>query len=306
MQLIPITLKIASLLAQYLYANKRLDLPGIGTFLLDQSAVIDEKSKNNPVTDGIRFQSNPSIRDVADLVNYISTKSGKMKVLAESDLDSHIQVVQQFLNINKPFSFDGIGTLVRIKQGEYEFTPGHTVTTKLKTDIIDKDKPAVSRKENVDAKYQAFLATPVLKSKWKKPVVSLLIVAGIGLAILAGYLISNRHTDGGEALVSGNSIEQTPLLVDSSQIKKPAADTVKQTITNPVEKYKYVLEVCGPKRAARRYAQLKDIDWNVQVETSDSVRYKLYMLLPATSDTTHKMDSLTALSGKKVYIEHQN
>jgi hypothetical protein len=305
-------LKIANLLAQYLYTNKRLDLPGIGTFLLDQSIIIDEKSKNNPVTEAIRFQSNPSIRDVADLVNYISTKSGKMKVLAESDLESHIQIVQQFLNINKPFSFDGIGTLVKIKQGEFEFTPGNVVSTKLKTDVAEKDKPALSKKENVDAKYQAFLATPVIKSKWKKPVITLLIIAGIGLAVLGGYVISTRQT-GGEALVSGNSIDQPALIPDSSQSNAVAADTTKK-MPSP-ESYKYVLEITKGSKAFRRYTQLKDTDLKlkdtnlsdaIQMETTDSVQYKLFVRLPVSDDTTKVMTSLASFLGKKVYIEHQN
>jgi hypothetical protein len=43
------------------------------------------------------------------------------------------------------------------------------------------------------------------------------------------------------------------------------------------------------------------------METADSVSFKLYLLLPMTNaDTTHILDSLTAFTGKKVYIEHQN
>lgn len=296
-------MKIATLLAQYLYTNKRLDLPGIGTFLLDPSALTDEKNKHHPgFSQGVSFESNPSIRDVADLVNYISAKSGKMKVLAESDLESHLQVVQQFLNINKPFLFDGIGTLNRLKQGEYEFTPGTAIDTKLK-EHPEKEKQAVSKKD-VDAKYQAFLATPAVKSPWRKPVITLLIFAGIGLAVWGAYTISNNRSQP-EALVSGNSIEQPGAAPDTTQHVAPA-DTIKAAPT-PTN-YKYILEVCRATRAFKRMKTLKDskLASYVQLETQDSVKYKIFMLLPISTDTTRIIDSLSAFLAKKVYIEHQN
>lgn len=298
-------MKIAHLLAQYLYTHKRLDLPGIGTFLLNPSAIVEEKSKHHSaLSEGISFQNNPAIRDVAALVNYISEKSGKMKVLAESDLESHLQVVQQFLNINKPFLFDGIGTLVRAKQGEYEFTPGDTINTKLKSDP-DKDKQVLSKKDNVDAKYQAFLATPAIKTPWKKPVIALLIVAGIGLAIWAGYTISNNRTNPDE-LVSGSGVESTELVPDSSQLKTTIVDSSAKTAI--ASNYKYVLEVCKATRAFKRLKTLQDTKLAplLQLETKDSVQYKLFVMLPITPDTTRTIDSLTAFLGKKVYIERQN
>jgi len=296
-------LKIAHLLAQYLYTNKRLDLPGIGTFLLSPSAVVEEKSKHHSaLSDGISFQNNPAIRDVAALVNYISEKSGKMKVLAESDLESHLQVVQQFLNINKPFLFDGIGTLVRAKQGEYEFTPGDTINPRKS----DPDKKEVlSKKDNVDAKYQAFLATPAVKTPWKKPVIALLIVAGIGLAIWAGYTISNNRNNSDD-LVSGAGVESTEIVPDSSQLKTTIVDSAANA--SVASNYKYVLEVCKATRAFKRLKTLQDTKLAplLQLETKDSVQYKLFVMLPMTNDTTRTIDSLTAFLGKKVYIERQN
>ena len=56
----------------------------------------------------------------------------------------------------------------------------------------------------------------------------------------------------------------------------------------------------------RRYKQLRENLWDVSMETKDSVDFKLFLLLPMRSDTTHVVDSLTALTGKRVYIEYQN
>ena len=301
-------MKIAYLLAQYLYSNKRLDLPGIGTFTLDPSVIIDtEQNKQRSVLpDGISFQNNPAIRTVPELVNYICSNSGKMKVLAESDLESHLQMIQQFLNINKPFSFEGIGTLVKVRPGAFEFTPAHILSNKPKNNP-EKDKQTLSKKENVDAKYQAYLATPTVKSRWTKPVVVLLILCGIGLAIWGGYTISTKQNQTAEATLSENNVEQSVPATDSTQLNKSASAMSQQTDKRS-DSYKYVLEIAKRNRAFNRLKTLKDSKLSnvVQMETADSVQYKLFVLLPVTSDTTRVIDSLTAFLGKKVYIERQN
>ena len=300
------TLKLAYLIAQYLYANKRLDLPGIGSFILDPSIIIDtENSKHrSPMPEGISFQNNPSIQNAPDLVNFISSKSGKMKVLAESDLESHLQMIHQFLNINKPFSFDGIGTLIKVRQGVCEFTPGHIITNKPK-DNPEKEKQTLSKKENLDAKYMAYLATPAVKSYWKKPVVALLILCGIGFTLWGGYTISTKQNQTAEATLSENNLDPAVPETNTVQVNKDSAIVQKPNIT---ASYKYVLEIAKATRAFNRLKTLKDSKLSnvVQMETADSVQYKLFVLLPATTDTTRAIDSLTAFLGKKVYIERQN
>jgi hypothetical protein len=301
-------LKLAYLLAQYLYTNKRLDLPGIGTFLLDPAVIIEtENNKNRPaLPEGISFQNDATIQNSPELVSYISSKSGKMKVLAESDLESHLQMVQQFLNINKPFSFEGIGTLVKIKQGEYAFTQGNSITDKLK-DNSQKEKQGLSKKETVAAKYQAYLATPVARSRWRKPVIIVLALCGISLAIWGGYTISTRQSENTKEPVVENNIDQTTHVIDSSQFIKPDSAATQKAITQSAN-YKYVLEISKAYKAFKRYKTLKDTKLSdvVRLETSDSVQYKLFVLLPVTTDTTRIIDSLTSFLGKKVYIEHQN
>jgi hypothetical protein len=66
---------------------------------------------------------------------------------------------------------------------------------------------------------------------------------------------------------------------------------------------KFILEVCNNKRAFERYSRLKTFLWNVQMETKDSINYKLFLVLPvAATDTSRYIDSLSQLYGKKVYI----
>jgi hypothetical protein len=301
-------LKLAYVLAQYLYSNKRLDLPGIGTFKLDPSVVIDNdnNSRRSTTPEGISFESNASILDAPELISYISAKTGKMKALAIADLESHIELAKQFLNIGRPYSFEGIGSLVKTRPGEFEFTPGTIISDKSSKETTGSDAQGLSKKETVDAKYQAFLSTPVTKSRWKKPVVALLILCGIGLAVWAGYTISANNTEDNEATVAETSNEQTTPYIDSSKLNTP--DTVVVPKSTVSDKYKYVLEVLNANRAFKRYKQLKETELAevVGMETTDSVQYKLFVLYPSTTDTSKTITSLTAFLGKKVYIEHQN
>lgn len=301
-------MKLAYLLAQYLYTNKRLDLPGIGTFLLDPSVIIDNESNKhrNALPEGISFQCNSSIRNVPELVNFISAKAGKMKSLAESDLESHLQMVQQFLNISKPFTFEGIGTLVKIKTGQFEFIPGNSITDKIK-DNKEKDVHGLTKKDTVDEKYQAYLATPAIKSRWRKPVIVMLILCGIGLAIWGGYTISTNQAEKTEGVLGENNTNESTPVIDSSQLKKPDSIIAEKPIPQH-DNYKYVLEIAKGNRAFKRFKTLKDSKLSdvVQLETTDSIQYKLFVLLPVSTDTTRAIDSLTSFLGKKVYIERQN
>jgi hypothetical protein len=298
-------LKLAYLLAQYLYTNKRLDLPGIGTFFLDPSVIIDtENSKQrNLMPEGISFKSNSSIHESPELISYISAKSGKMKALAISDLESHLELAQQFLNIGKPFSFEGIGNLVKLRQGEFEFTPGTIITEKIK-DAADKETPRTSKKDTTEAKYSAFLSTPAAKSRWKKPVAAFLVICGIALAIWGGYTIATKNSGDDSNDVSETNTEQTIPVSDTSFLNKPDTTVIQKA--KLADNYKYILEIAKAKRAFQRYNQLKTNQWKVELETADSVDYKLFLLLPASPDTTRIVDSLTAMTGRKVYIEHQN
>lgn len=293
------TLKIAYLLAQYLYTHKRLDLPGIGTFKLDPSVNIDtdNNKQRSALSDGVSFENNSSLPEPMDLVNYISSKAGKMKALAIADLECHLELAHQFLNIGKPFAFEGIGSLVKLKKGEFAFTPGSVISERAK-EPAEKDVHGITKKDNVDAKYQAFLSTPVIKTPWKKPVVALLVLCGIALAIWAGYSISGQDDENNDATLTAATVDATVPVVDSSMIKK--ADSIAAIPTT----YKYVLEIAKAQRAFKRLEVLKDNGWDAKMETKDSVQYKLFLILPVTTDTTWKKDSLTALGGRKVYIEH--
>ena len=187
------SVKIPPLLAQYLYCHQRLDLPGLGTFLLDNTAIsaLENSKQRSALLEGVSFKSNPSLKESPDLIGFIAQKTGKMKALAASDLDSHLRTAEQFLNIGKPFALEGIGIISKGKQGEIEFTPITVSPDKVK-EYNTKETESSSQKESSSDGYESFLSPSKTNLEWKKPVVALLLVCGIGLTIWGGYEISKK------------------------------------------------------------------------------------------------------------------
>ena len=296
-------MKIPSLLAQYFYCHQRLDLPGIGTFLLDNASLsaLQNSKQRSAMLDGVRFESKPFLKDTPDLIAFIAEKTGKMRALAAADLDSHLVLAEEFLNIGKPFAFEGIGIITKLKPGEFDFTPVSILTEKVKDFQTRDTEPAPAKESNSEKKYESFLSPSKTKAGWKKPVVALILVCGIGAAVWSGYVISQRVKKTNKAPLSENNPSEPQPVADTASIYKDTVAT--QIVPQADPDYKYVLEVAKSKRAFKRYNQLKELDWNVQLETTDSIQFKLFMKLPV-SDTSKTLDSLMAMTGKKVYIEY--
>ena len=208
--------------------------------------------------------------------------------------------------MGKPYLFEVIGILSKVKPGEYEFTSIAVQTDKVKQLNTPEETQAVTVEES-SSKYETFLSKPKAKTNWQKPVAVLAVIAGIGVTVWGGYVISKKNLKPQETSVTDTTNQVVAVHQDTTAIVPPVADSVSPIKQEPVQAngYKYVLEVAKSKRAFKRYHQLLDNRWNVQLETKDSVQYTLFMRLPV-SDTSKTLDSLTAMTGRKVYIEYSN
>lgn len=298
-------LRLATLLAQFLYSHKRLDLPGMGSFLMHESypseAETGRHQKNTPAQ-SISFENNLHVALSPELIHYISSRTGKIKALAAADLDSHLELAHQFMNIGKPFVFEGIGTVVKIRSGEFEFTPGPL------HDII-KDQPpkethVSAAKEEAPTDYKSVFYPQKPKTRWKKPVAVILLLAGLVFAIWGGYTVYKRtKVKKDQPPTSKNEVELIPEK-DTTALRIDTAPKVADPIITPAGTFKFVLESSPAERAFTRFSKLKTFQWDVQMETKDSLTYTIFMLLPASaSDTTRLIDSLRMLTGRKVWVE---
>ena len=301
-------MKVAPLLAQYLYVNKRLDLPGLGSFILDPSTVIEpETGKHNKVTilEGVSFERNTTIKDTSVLVNFISSQTGTMKALAAADLDSHLGLALQFLNIGKPFLLEGIGTLTKVKSGEFSFTPGLSLPASLKEQNTKEIASAYQNDESL-SDYKSVFYARKKNMTWKKPVAILLLITGLAVAIWGGYMVYKKTiTDESGSVQVKTNDDETVLVADTAELQKSNQVQSNQVaVPLPAGNYKFILETSDAKRAFSRLSKLKTFQWPAQMETKDSVSFTLYMLLPVTAaDTSRVLDSLSRLNGKRVRIE---
>ena len=274
-------MKISPLLAQFLINNKQLSLAGLGRFTLSDSGEIN-------------FQHDAYVKEDAELVKFIAENTGKMKSLVASDLDSNLELARQFLNIGKPYLFEGIGTLTKNKFGTIEFIQGNYLQEKNKENTGDgRDKTSTT--ENSFTDYEEMFSPKKPGTPATKRIVTWLIaIAGLSLAVFGGYIVYTKTKNKKEPVVIKEDIQ--PAITNDTLTQKVDSIT---PITKPVDTsgiYRFVIEKAARQRAFFRYNHLRENLIDVKMDTKDSVLFNLYFLLPSTpADTAKKRDSLQRL-----------
>jgi hypothetical protein len=321
-------LKISVLVAQYFYQHKVLNLPDIGSFYLDDAVDIHTIADRNSrdLIEHIHFAQKKIARPDDELINFIRKHTGKIKPLAESDLETFIADGKLMLNIGKPFHIEGIGTLQKNKEGVYEFTPGQPVVqrlespTPLTTHDHEPEKPFKMRSVFDDDPNEGRNASI------RRIAIGIGIVVGLGIIIWGGYsLFSSKvkqspstataatvnpddspqtsqylHNidDPKKALADVISKDSTHIgetnTADTISVVKatpPPVTTTTPVATGPSKMYKYILQTTKFKATAdKMYNKLKP---RVVLEAVDSTLYKIVISLPGTpADTTRIKDSL--------------
>lgn len=324
-----------------MYQNKKLDLPGIGSFTLDAGAVIPQESDRigQVPASGITFKNaNIAVADEA-LILFIKEQTGKMKSLASADLDFYLTTGRQLLNIGKMFYLEGIGTLVKNKEGKLDFTPGDYMVAKLED-------------PNAERKSTSFDEAPRQQETANSNSRQMLLLIGLigGLIVIGwgGYYLYKRNTyveptaenkatvipesaaprtDTTTAATSGDTngtaaktdtvakstapASTQPTTTPTTQASTPPVTAPAPVVANPVPTgdqslFRFViLQTANKNRALRRYNQLLGYQLNIKLEQRDSAYFKLYFPIAATiRDTTHIRDSLADVYAAHVTIEH--
>jgi hypothetical protein len=282
-------LKFDTLLAQYLYQHKKLNLPGIGTFEADASYGVADEGDKIKSPESISYRNVRVLQPDDDLIDFIKTHTGKMKPLALSDLEDYVALGKQFLNIGKPFFIEGIGTLKLTKDGRYEFTPGAYVTTKLEDPNFEKSENRTAGEYREDRiRYEQN------NGSIKKALLVVGILATLALIGWAGYYLytMSANTEDPVAIPESNRAET---IVQDSLDNARISDSLNAAALadSNAGKYKFIVERTTKARAMRRYNDLISFGSKIKYETTDSVNYRLFYLLPATpADTTRIRDSI--------------
>ncbi len=220
-------MKIAALLAEYLNRHGQLDLPGVGSFRLGPG-----EGNEGSSPDGLEFSYNPAIKENTDLVDFIAGDTGKLKALAAADLDSHLAQVRQFLNIGKPFLFEGIGSLIKLQTGEYALATGNQFHEKMKAVTAREIQQTATPAESFSQLGNKKGRTGDSVNRWRRPLIGLIVLAGLALAVWGGYIIYKMAVAKNKRANKNDLDKVEPVsLADTSQQRN---DTIKlnQVVTN--------------------------------------------------------------------------
>ncbi|HUS02536.1 MAG TPA: hypothetical protein VMY77_12450 [Chitinophagaceae bacterium] len=293
-------MKIEQVLVQQLYSNKKITLQGIGSFSLDSSVSLPVDSDKGIVLpeNAISFDYNPRAGEDEALIDTIVVHTKKIKPLASADLDSFLMLGRQFLNIGKPFTIEGLGTLDKAQTGELVFIPGHFVTPKI-------EAPKALKENETEEKSGLF---PDYDSEVRgSGSRTILIIVGIillGGAAWAAYYFFNKKT--AQAEINEPQTEQTN--IDSTAVKKDTLVSTPPPVTTDGYTFKIVFKVTKDKQdALKTFNKFKEYGHKVIMYTTDSITYKVAEAFTVSlSDTTRIKDSLNRFYYQgKAHVEVQ-
>jgi hypothetical protein len=305
-------LKIPLLLVQYLYDNRKMSLPGLGIFTLDESVVLPEENDRIQLSmpNAVQFQNANIAAADKELINFICENTGKIRPLAISDLDSYLNLGTEMLNIGKPFHLEGIGTITKNKTGKFDFTPGEYTLIRENTPSSDQGRRKVYAK---DKKQVSFPPTIQNRNMLKL----LALIAALVIVGLGGWLMYKKNSPAASEKITDTSSvvkEQQAVPSDSLAGTKARHDTAKpasaanvhsMVAKNDVTNYKFViLATYNKPHALKRYKQLISFDLKAHLYQKDSTFFKVYFQFPALAkDTIQIKDSLRKQYAHTVTIE---
>jgi len=303
-------LKLPLLLAQYLYQQKKLTLPGIGTFVIESSQpTSNSEEKSHSSTAPVRFQESNEKEFAPELIDYIRLQTGKMKTLAHADLNSYLNDIKEFINFGKPCYLEGIGTITKNRDNSYTFVPGETISTPGKPEqkFVMSEKP-VALHEN-----EYYTETPT-RSTARNLLVMFAAIAGLALIGWGGYFFYSRYQaeQVSSMTVSADTSDNQNLQpeinpADSLQVNSDSGTTLSvsgSSSGSSAQGWNFILRRGSPAAAKKRYEQLKSYGIPVQLTVVDSTTAKVFLTLDVpVTDTARVRDSLRIYYAAPVSIE---
>jgi hypothetical protein len=291
-------------LPQYLYQQKKLTLPGLGTFELNSAINVYELKEEGWPENTITFSPNRSAALSDELLAYIVQHTGKMKPLAFSDLESHLSNGVQMLNIGKPFPLKGIGSLTKINNGDLVFHQGTPALEKIDSINTDHVKDRTAEQDEINE--IDFTHSPEKSSK--KVIIILASLLAVALIAWAIYLAMPKKqttalTEEPETTQQDTIAATPPAITDTSAAKpdtaisrKPDSIVVAPTPVTvaPTGSFQLVIQQYKSKALAQqKFDVLKLRGHNVELKMKDSTRYQIILNVNRPlSDTTYVRDSL--------------
>ncbi len=291
-------MKFDSLLAQYLYEFKRLQLQGIGTFDLEKAITVNhehDKETYYPI-EGLTFSYNTKDVTNEDLIIFLVKKLGKIEPLVRSDLESYLSNIKQFLNIGKPYTIEGVGTLNKNNSGTYEFTPGNFLPVKEELNPKrERNEPSLKpARETSNGKTLAIVLIIVA---------SLAVLGGISWGVYTVFFANNTVT---EYDASSDIDNEDADSVSNAIVSKPPTSNTNNVSADSIQSYKMIIEFTPrEQRAIKRSQQLITLKMNAGYDTLGPTTSKYRIFIPTklkATDTLRVRDSIAKFFLRRVVV----
>lgn len=296
-----LNMKIANLIAPYLSTHKKVEIQGLGRIILSGETMESSEESISFPEGSLSFEPDPRTGVNQDLVEYLVEKSGKLRSLVISDLDSFIQLGIQFINLGKPFEIPGVGHIRKAGNGRLEFVQGPSVHTKIEI----REQP----KTQMDEASQKIS----FRSEKKKVSASrkyITIFAMILAACLIVYLLLMTKEPAGEDSLqkvqseNENPADKKPSEIVSIQSKDSLPENIDSVGTNAARGFRVIVKEYSSFSRATNFKRLLEKNHELVVFTKDSTLFKVAIPfdLPV-QDSSRVRDSIKKLLGLPVYIE---
>lgn len=280
-------MKVAALIVRHLAEKKIVSFQGIGVLYLDQPAIIEGEQISFPES-SIRFEQNPRTTADEALIQFAVDETKKIRSLVHSDIDSFIQLGQQFLHLGKPFDISGLGSLRRNFKGEIEFLQNSqpaSITEKIPSSVKEKKMNEIS-----------FASLPRKKNRFKP--LPIMIGIMILLALVSLYYFMSNHNKRQEM-----SLHTSDSASNKNQKKTNSPSPTQQSFSK-AETFRIVLKEYPSLAKAKNYSRRITTKHQLEIFTDDSIRFKVAIVFQQSlSDTTAVKDSIQHLLGLKTYID---
>lgn len=295
-------MKIEHLIVQQLFRNKKVTLQDIGSFYLSGEVILPpEPDKGLELPENaVRFEFDRHAPLDEDFIAFIVEKTGKMRPLASSDIESFSLFARQFINIGKPFTVEGLGVLQKNQEGNYEFVPGIEIHPPASTQAATPLK----EKQVEDIQF-SISKTPRPKSrKWGWLGLILFILAV--MASVFFYLKDRKENNELQKFIpAADTIkkDKPPLIPDSANLRNNLI--AKRDSTQKNDSLQLVFKSYNSYAAARSALEkFRTFGHAANMFVSaDSSKYELYLSFPRPiADTTRIIDSIGRFFGTKAYI----
>ena len=201
------------------------------------------------------------------------------------------------MNIGKPFTIEGIGTIQKNQQGIYYFVSGEFITPKLEDmtkQIREKRDESVSFES---LRRRKSINTPTLVST----ILLILILSGLGLYYLFFY---NKNIDVQETVQPIAKPSVVVVTKDTQQVSKVTATPAPKIIIPDSSSYNVILKEFVTKELATKWSnKLNNYGHQTVIKQKDSSTFDVGIVFHSSlSDTSKIKDSLNRFFGVKTYI----